>query len=167
MLQQLEILSECAFTDLRDPPWETQDFEQILEKGGHGWVATNSETPDQSSIQACEVAHETLHHSAPELYMGYILLQDCVDFIDILKIATHPHLQNQGIASQLLQTALKHSEKRFTLEVAENNYKALTLYQKHGFQRIGVRKGYYKNKASPNEERIAINAIILEKKRST
>jgi ribosomal protein S18 acetylase RimI-like enzyme len=164
MLPNLEKLSVCAFTDLYDPPWKIQDFQQIFDKGGYGWAAINDKCFDK--VQYMPIMSEAVPLSQePDVYMGYILLQDCLDFVDILKVATHPNFQRQGIASQLLQTALEHSQKRFVLEVSENNYKAIALYQRYGFRCIGRRKGYYKSckLVSPCDVPKAVDAITLEK----
>ena len=75
-------------------------------------------------------------------------------------LAIHPNFQSQGwgklLLNELLQKAQKKSLARATLEVSENNFKALNLYQKFGFQVAGRRKKYYQK---TNED-----ALILWKK---
>lgn len=63
-------------------------------------------------------------------------------------LAIHPDFQRQGLGSLLLENLLKEAVnrnlERATLEVSENNIKAINLYKKFGFQEAGRRKKYYK-----------------------
>jgi len=63
-------------------------------------------------------------------------------------LAIHPNFQRQGLGSLLLENllneAVKRKLERATLEVGENNNKAINLYQKFGFKEAGRRKKYYK-----------------------
>lgn len=63
-------------------------------------------------------------------------------------LAIHPDFQGQGLGSLLLENLLKEAInrklERATLEVGENNIKAINLYQKFGFKEAGRRKNYYK-----------------------
>ncbi len=63
-------------------------------------------------------------------------------------LAIHPDFQRRGLGSLLLENLLKEAVnrklQRATLEVGENNHKAINLYQKFGFKEAGRRKKYYK-----------------------
>ena len=65
---------------------------------------------------------------------------------------------DEGSLDNLAVTAAKRGKgygiKRFFLEVRESNEKALRLYEKAGFTRLGVRKAYYQD---PVED-----AVIME-----
>ncbi len=50
----------------------------------------------------------------------------------------------QGLVEALM-TQTKKTVKRFTLEVWQNNERAIKLYKKFGFVPVGVRKNYYED----------------------
>ena len=58
--------------------------------------------------------------------------------------------RNQGIGGLLLKNLIDLSKKQnltsVTLEVMEENYPAIHLYKNLGFEQIGLRKNYYKDK---------------------
>lgn len=66
-----------------------------------------------------------------------------------MNIVVKKNKRNLGIGSQLLeeilQLAQKLNVKTITLEVNEKNEPAIKLYQKYGFEKIGLRKKYYNN----------------------
>jgi [ribosomal protein S18]-alanine N-acetyltransferase len=55
--------------------------------------------------------------------------------------------QRKGIGTELLLAMLGEARKRgatqVDLEVRADNAVAIALYEKHGFERLGVRRGYY------------------------
>jgi len=63
-------------------------------------------------------------------------------------LAIHPDFQGKSLGKLLLTKLLEKEEKkgleRATLEVGENNKKALNLYKQFGFVEAGRRKKYYK-----------------------
>lgn len=66
---------------------------------------------------------------------------------ELLSIAVCEQAQRKGIGSKLIQAGLSlldldKSDCCF-LEVRENNIKARTFYEKHGFTLFGIRKKYY------------------------
>ncbi|PIU66064.1 MAG: ribosomal-protein-alanine N-acetyltransferase [Armatimonadetes bacterium CG07_land_8_20_14_0_80_40_9] len=75
----------------------------------------------------------------------------------ITNLAVQPKFRRRGIGEELLVNLIKTSISKkirwITLEVRESNLTAQKLYQKYGFQIVGVRKGYYLD----NQE----NALIM------
>ena len=65
----------------------------------------------------------------------------------ILNVCVHPEYRSRGLGSRLLQRLLtlarKHGADTAFLEVRISNRAALGLYQKLGFNEIGLRRGYY------------------------
>ncbi len=89
-------------------------------------------------------------------YMGmHIVLDECY----IANVAVLPSHRRQGIAQKLLTNALLKAESEgcsfISLEVRVSNIKAIGLYEKNGFERMGERKNFYQ---SPTE-----NALIMTK----
>jgi ribosomal-protein-alanine N-acetyltransferase len=89
--------------------------------------------------------------------MGYLFVTQVMDTADIGNIAVSPEFRRQGIASLLLDTALNGMDADVFLEVRHSNTPAIALYEKYGFQPIGIRKNYYDN---PRED-----AILMQKPR--
>lgn len=81
--------------------------------------------------------------------VGMLVLWMIVDEAHIATLATHPEHRRQGIAEQLLVTALDaaHTEgaRSALLEVRAGNQAAQGLYRKYGFDVVGRRKQYYKD----------------------
>lgn len=82
-----------------------------------------------------------------EQIAGFMGLWFMVDEVHIVTIASHPERRRQGIGEMLLleaahQARARHAD-RLTLECRVSNTPALTLYEKFGFTRAGLRKRYY------------------------
>lgn len=78
---------------------------------------------------------------------GYAILSFVADEGELLKIAVLPEKRKKGIGQALLNLALEmvfdRGVQSVFLEVREKNKAARTLYEKNGFEQIGVRKKYY------------------------
>jgi len=82
--------------------------------------------------------------------IGYLCYWNVAGELEILNLATARHMQRQGIAGALLSFAFAQEKKQQDLvsaflEVRSSNSGAFLLYQKNGFQQIGVRPSYYRN----------------------
>lgn len=79
--------------------------------------------------------------------VGYAGMWIILDEAHITNIAVHPDFRRCGIGELLLDTLIKEAVKlgaeRMTLEVRISNIPAQRLYEKKGFVRSGIRKGYY------------------------
>ena len=80
---------------------------------------------------------------------------------EITNIAVLKDYRRCGIASLLLSSLLDEAFSRGCesafLEVAKNNIPALKLYEKFGFEKINVRKNYYKD---PPDDAIIMKKIL-------
>ena len=94
-----------------------------------------------------------------DLVVGYVGSQTCFDDTDILNVAVRPDFRRRGIAEALLRALepllCERGSRRITLEVRASNTAALALYEKLGYQSVGLRKNYYEK---PRED-----ARILQK----
>ena len=81
--------------------------------------------------------------------IGYLIGRIIAPEGEIYRIAIHPDRRCRGIGYRLMSYALKTERGRgietVFLEVRSKNAPALFLYESYGFERIGERKGYYKN----------------------
>lgn len=90
--------------------------------------------------------------------VGFAGIKTVLDESDIMNIVVKKSFRNQGIGSLLLKdlinVVISLKSTCITLEVMEENLSAIYLYEKFGFEKIGIRKNYYKDK----------NGIIMCKK---
>ncbi len=78
--------------------------------------------------------------------MGYIVLSETGDDINVDDIAVLPEYRRMGIGKGLLKWSLQeYPDKNFLLEVRESNFPAIGLYKSMGFVQVGFRKRYYRN----------------------
>jgi ribosomal-protein-alanine N-acetyltransferase len=79
--------------------------------------------------------------------VGYAGLCDYPDEAFVQTIAVAATSQGKGLGARLLQALLDEAERRgqhrVLLEVRADNEAAITLYERFGFRRTGVRRGYY------------------------
>jgi ribosomal-protein-alanine N-acetyltransferase len=91
--------------------------------------------------------------------VGYAGLCDYPDEAWVQTLAVAPAAQGSGLGSRLLLELLDEAGRRrqrvVSLEVRADNLPAQRLYDKHGFSRIGVRRGYYPG---------GVDALVLERR---
>ena len=89
--------------------------------------------------------------------VAYIIGRIIAPEAEIYRIATHPDYRGRGVAYRLLDYAVKTERgrglERLFLEVRSKNLAALSLYRAYGFEKIGIRKNYYKN---PDDDAIVM-----------
>ena len=87
------------------------------------------------------------YHLQKRLVAAYLVYWSLEDEIHIHNIAVRPELRRNGIATRMLEEALRRSRRedarRVTLEVRRSNLPAQRMYEKFGFSVKGVRPGYY------------------------
>lgn len=91
--------------------------------------------------------------------LGYVGSQYGYGEADMMNLAVVPDFRNRGIGQQLVTELISHlavlNVKSLTLEVRQSNAAAISLYEKMGFQQVGLRPNYYQK---PKEA-----ALILRK----
>ena len=79
--------------------------------------------------------------------IGYAVLMQAADEAHLLNLSIAADRQRQGCGSQLLrgvcERARGNGARLVLLEVRRSNLAALRLYERHGFQRVGLRRDYY------------------------
>ena len=80
--------------------------------------------------------------------IGFVCFFHVRDEIEIIKICIIKSHQRKNYGSILINEIKKLNIKKIFLEVSIENVNAINFYLKNGFQKIGVRKGYYTNKNS-------------------
>ncbi len=90
---------------------------------------------------------ETFVITDHEKIIGYLMIRKFKNQIDILNFAISKFFQKQGAGWKLLNYFLESLPKmtQVTLEVKQGNKKAINLYKKAGFYKVGFRKKYYRD----------------------
>jgi ribosomal-protein-alanine N-acetyltransferase len=107
-------------------------------------------TPWSRSMFASELAKASsvcLGAFDGEQLIGYVINSRYVDAWHIMNVAVDPDFRHRGVATRLLERVFeltKDDQRRgYTLEVRVSNDRAISLYEKLGFVRQGIRRGYY------------------------
>lgn len=83
----------------------------------------------------------------PAVLWAYCVLFPAVDELHLLNITVSPHLRKLGLGQRMMAAiegvAAQQKMPRIILEVRPTNLDAVALYQKLGYEQIGVRKNYY------------------------
>ena len=80
--------------------------------------------------------------------LGYLSFYQVIDEIEIIRIGIIKYYQRRSYGSLLIDEIKKLDVKKIYLEVSVQNKEAINFYLKNGFQKIGIRKGYYSNNKS-------------------
>ena len=92
-----------------------------------------------------------------ELIIGYYIASFAADECELLNITVNKHFHRQGfgkiIISQLVKNCLERKVSNLFLEVRRSNKNAILLYEKKGFNEVGIRPNYYKT-SNGNEDAI-------------
>ncbi len=115
-------LEEICFAD----PWSEKALELLVSDGAYGAVCMQD-----GSVMA---------------YGGVLWAPDEGQ---ITNIATHPNVRRQGMGAAILEHLIQEAQKRgceqLSLEARISNYPAIALYERYGFIKMGVRRGFYKH----------------------
>ena len=107
------------------PPWSEQAFRESLGL---------EHTILLAAIQDGQVA-------------GYCVCYQSFEEGEITNVAVKKELRGQGIAGKLLEKLCSYGKgrglERYILEVRAGNEPAIHLYERSGFTRVGIRKGFY------------------------
>jgi ribosomal-protein-alanine N-acetyltransferase len=128
---------EACFTlaDLHDRafdrPWSAEEFETLLKGPGAFAVLGEAGDPEEAPVEA----------------RGFILCRAVAGEAEILTVAVDPAARRRGWGAALVEMAAGIAREaaafEMFLEVAADNLAAIKLYEATGFERVGLRKGYY------------------------
>jgi ribosomal-protein-alanine N-acetyltransferase len=83
----------------------------------------------------------------PAILWAYCILFPAVDELHLLNITVSPKLRKLGMATRMMAAiegvAAQQNMPRIILEARPSNLAAINLYQKLGYEQIGMRKNYY------------------------
>ena len=119
-------------------PWTAGNFRDSIHSGYEAWILRGA----GGDLQA------------------YFLLMPVLDEGHLLNITVRGDLHGQGLGRALLDSVCELARKKqlqsILLEVRPSNQRALAVYQRYGFVRIGLRKNYY-----PAPEQLREDAIVM------
>lgn len=119
-IEQITALEEILFPG--DSPWTAPMFWNELACGHYYVVVLNGENVS-----------------------GYAGLAIVGDEAEVRTIGVHPDRQGRGLGRLLLADLLAVAgRRRVLLEVRTDNAAAIGLYESTGFQRVGLRRNYYR-----------------------
>jgi ribosomal-protein-alanine N-acetyltransferase len=123
-------------------PWTTGNFLDSLYSGYETWVVR-------------EVAGRLA---------GYFLIMLAMDEAHLLNVTVRRDLQGHGLGRKLLDKVVAVARKKgatsVLLEVRPSNSRALMIYERYGFARIGRRKGYYPAANNTREDAIVMRLTV-------
>jgi ribosomal-protein-alanine N-acetyltransferase len=107
-------------------------------------------TPWSRSMFASEIGKPSsicLGAFEGERLVAYMIVSRYVDAWHVMNIAVDPDERRRGIATRLLEALFEltaaNQQRGYTLEVRVSNAGAIDLYERLGFRRRGIRRGYY------------------------
>jgi ribosomal-protein-alanine N-acetyltransferase len=93
--------------------------------------------------------------------VGYVFYHGVGDEMVIINIAVKPGYHGLGwgdfLLSESMDLLIAKGVTKFYLDVRISNLPARSLYDKHGFKPLGIRKGYYSH---PDEDALVMGKMI-------
>ncbi len=121
-LSQVAELEAVCFAD----PWSEKALELLVSDGAYGAVCLQD-----GSVMA---------------YGGVLWV---LDEGQITNIATHPDARRCGMGAAILKHLIAEAKTRgceqLSLEARVSNIPAIALYERYGFVKMGLRRGFYKH----------------------
>ena len=140
-LDEVMAIEQTAYSH----PWTRGNFLDSLRSGYRAEVLLNQLSPTEEVI-------------------GYFVAMQGVDEMHLLNITVAPVCQGQGWGRVLLQSVVDASRachaQCLWLEVRASNARALSVYERFGFRRVGERKRYYPLSAEQREDAIVMSLML-------
>lgn len=113
-----------------DDPWSEAEMAGLLAIPGTRAIIATTETDDTP--------------------MAFAVIRTVADESEIITLGVAPPWRRRGVGCTLLgycqNLAMRDGARRMILEVAENNRAALALYEVAGYNAVGHRPDYYRNR---------------------
>ncbi len=137
-------------------PWSRKHFADSLAAGYPAVMLLGETLPG-----------EVVHPRRPDgqVLLGYLVAMPGVDEVHLLNITVAPSHQRQGWARCLLDALCLWSRGQraqwLWLEVRASNLPARALYDRYGFQQVGIRKGYYPAGQFQREDAVVMSLNLV------
>ena len=120
----------------------------------HPWNRTNF-------LDALQSGYQVQMLLAGEVLLGYFVAMQGVDEVHLLNITVAPDYQGQGWSRVMLDALAVWSRGQgaqwLWLEVRVSNARALRIYDRHGYRRVGERRGYYPAAHGQREDAVVMS----------
>lgn len=130
-------------------PWTLGNFADSLKAGYDCWIFETD--PVQEPLRALQM-------------LGYAILMWTPEDLHLLNLSVNAPVQGQGLGRAFLAWLMRDARARgasgMLLEVRPSNLAGLRLYEHAGFQRIGLRRGYYPAHKGQREDAIVMRRRI-------
>ncbi len=98
---------------------------------------------------------------ADKQLLGYFVAMMGVDEVHLLNLTVAPAWQGQGWGRVMLDALAQWSRGQgaqwLWLEVRASNQRAQLIYTRHGYRRVGERKGYYPDANGKREDAVVMS----------
>ncbi len=136
-------------------PWSRKHFADSLAAGYVAMMLLGEAAPG-------ELVHPP--RTDGRVLMGYVIAMGGVDEAHLLNITVAPAHQRQGWARCLLDAlvlwARGQRAQSLWLEVRQSNQGARRVYERCGFQQVGLRRAYYPNGPSGREDAVVMCLLL-------
>jgi ribosomal-protein-alanine N-acetyltransferase len=120
----------------------------------HPWTRGNFMDSVRAGYQA------QLLVAGPQL-LGYFVAMKGVDEVHLLNLTVAPEMQGQGWGRVMLDALAQWSRGQgaqwLWLEVRASNQRAQLVYTRHGYRKVGERRGYYPNGLAKREDAVVMS----------
>jgi [ribosomal protein S18]-alanine N-acetyltransferase len=120
----------------------------------HPWTRGNFQDSLRSGYQAQVL-------EANGVLLGYFVAMKGVDEVHLLNLTVAPDYQRQGWGRVMLDALALWGRGQgaqwLWLEVRVSNVRALAMYERHGFRRVGERKNYYPAATGQREDAVVMS----------
>ena len=125
--------------------WSEEQYRAALPGCGKGLVARLMLVAERRPTATTEVSGQ------PQALAGFLVARDQGPEWELENIIVDQGFRRNGVGTRLLQELFERAKGAGStmvfLEVRESNQAARRLYEKHGFELTGRRKGYYSGPA--------------------
>lgn len=140
-LGDLDAVTRLEAATAEAPHWERAAYEGVLSENG--------------PVKQIFVAEDGGR------LLGFAVARMVVDVCELESIAVDASARRAGVGKALLAALLKwaqeHHAAHIELEVRAGNDSAICFYEHAGFQRDGVRRGYYQD---PEEDALLMSLLL-------
>jgi ribosomal-protein-alanine N-acetyltransferase len=149
----------------RCEPWSDTWLEEVLaieqSAYSHPWTVGNFKDSAASGYHMMVLLGED---RGRDRVIGYLVAMEGVDEVHLLNITVAPAWQRHGLGTALLTSLCDWSRQRqaqwLWLEVRASNTRAMTVYQRLGFKRVGERKAYYPLAPGQREDAVVMSLLL-------
>jgi|SRR5579862_708566 len=140
-------------------PATTEDIPALMRMESGAATASHWSAEQYKAVFSRNSKRNVLVIERPGAICGFVVLHAISQEWEIENLVVAELTRRKGLGMQLLEESLnlacRFGAREIFLEVRESNLAAHALYEKSGFARVGLRRGYYRN---PEE-----NAVVYRR----